>query len=91
MLRIPYNSLRPTQTSIQQRTCNATALHVLATWQVNNAGVALPNWSQEHWSGNVATNAAGPVLLTQALLPAMSDGGTVVMVSSGGAPPLSDC
>ncbi len=54
--------------------------------------MALPNWSQEHWSSNVATNAAGPVLLTQALLPAMSDGGTVVMVSSGEAlPPVDMC
>ncbi len=70
-----------------EQPCLAQSSHAAATPQVNNAGVALPHWSSEHWSANVATNAAGPVLLTRALLPAMKGGGTVVMVSSGGGLP----
>jgi NAD(P)-dependent dehydrogenase (short-subunit alcohol dehydrogenase family) len=49
---------------------------------VNNAGIAAPSWSQRDWDANLATNALGPALLTQQLLPALAPGSAVVMVSS---------
>jgi hypothetical protein len=64
------------------------ALHRPATCaglrpQINNAGILPELWSRQALELCVATNVAGPVTLTQQLLPHMAQGSTVVMVSSG--------
>jgi carbonyl reductase 1 len=50
---------------------------------VNNAGVSLPGFDASVVRGTLAVNFFGALHLTQALLPLVSDGGNVVMVSSG--------
>jgi NAD(P)-dependent dehydrogenase (short-subunit alcohol dehydrogenase family) len=50
---------------------------------VNNAGVSLRGFDVEVVRGTLATNFFGALHVTQALLPLLSDGGNVVMVSSG--------
>lgn len=51
--------------------------------QVNNAGILPLEWTREAFDRCLSTNVAGPVMLTEQLLPHMQQGGTVVMVSSG--------
>jgi len=50
---------------------------------VNNAAVALDGFDAEVARTTVATNVFGPYHVTEALLPQVPDGGTIVMVSSG--------
>jgi NAD(P)-dependent dehydrogenase (short-subunit alcohol dehydrogenase family) len=50
---------------------------------INNAGVSLPGFDASVVRGTLAVNFYGALHVTQALLPLVSDGGNVVMVSSG--------
>ncbi|MBI2568954.1 MAG: SDR family oxidoreductase [Candidatus Schekmanbacteria bacterium] len=50
---------------------------------VNNAGIMLRGLDAEIAAQTLAVNFHGPVRVTEALLPSIPDGGTVVMVSSG--------
>ncbi len=50
---------------------------------VNNAAVALDGFNAEVARQTIDANVYGPLRLTEALLPVIPDGGTVVMVSSG--------
>ncbi len=56
-----------------------TALDVL----VNNAGIAMDGFDAEVARRTLAVNFFGPLRVTEALLPIVRDGGTIVMVSSG--------
>jgi carbonyl reductase 1 len=53
------------------------------TTLVNNAGVSLRGFDQTVVEGTLAVNFFGALHVTQALLPLVADGGSVVMVSSG--------
>jgi carbonyl reductase 1 len=53
------------------------------TTLVNNAGVSLKGFDQRVVQGTLAVNFFGALHVTQALLPLVVDGGSVVMVSSG--------
>ncbi len=50
---------------------------------VNNAAVALDGFNAEVAEKTIAANFYGPLRVTDALLPLIPDGGTIVMVSSG--------
>lgn len=50
---------------------------------VNNAGITMDCFDQQVARRTIDTNFYGPLRVTEALLPAMSDGGAIVMVSSG--------
>ena len=50
---------------------------------VNNAAVAFPGFDAEVARRTIDANVHGPLRVTDALLPLIPDGGTVVMVSSG--------
>ncbi len=57
---------------------------------VHNAGVIEPirplaEVTPDDWQHNQAINVAGPLFLTQALLPALQNGGRVLHISSGAA------
>ncbi len=60
------------------RTTRAT-IHVL----VNNAGIALDGFNAEVARRTIEVNFFGPLRVTEALLPLIPTGGTIVMVSSG--------
>jgi len=50
---------------------------------VNNAGITMDGFDEQVARRTIDTNFYGPMRLTEALLPVMSDGGAIVMVSSG--------
>src|SRR4029078_9207142 len=50
---------------------------------VNNAGISLDGFDADVARRTLAVNFFGPLQVTEALLPLISDGGGVVMVSSG--------
>ncbi len=50
---------------------------------VNNAAIALDGFNLDVARRTIDTNFYGPVRLSEALLPSMSDSGSIVMVSSG--------
>jgi carbonyl reductase 1 len=50
---------------------------------VNNAGITMEGFDERVARGTLDTNFYGPLHLTEALLPLILDGGTIVMVSSG--------
>ena len=50
---------------------------------VNNAGITMEGFDGEVARRTLDTNFYGPIRLTDALLPLIPDGGTIVMVSSG--------
>ena len=50
---------------------------------VNNAGIAMDGFNAEVARRTIETNFFGPLRVTEALLPIMPAGGTIVMVSSG--------
>jgi NAD(P)-dependent dehydrogenase (short-subunit alcohol dehydrogenase family) len=53
------------------------------TQQVNNAGILVrQTWDKETYDNTLAVNTAGPVLLSQALLPLLAPGALIVNVSS---------
>ena len=56
-----------------------TALDVL----VNNAGIAMDGFDAEVARRTIEVNFLGPLRVTEALLPLVAAGGTIVMVSSG--------
>ena len=56
-----------------------TALDVL----VNNAGISMNGFNAEVARGTTEVNFLGPLRVTEAVLPLMPAGGTIVMVSSG--------
>ena len=69
------------------------SIAALATWLgegrrsvdilVNNAAVALDGFNGEVARRTIDANVLGPLRVTEAVLPFMPDGGTIVMVSSG--------
>ncbi len=64
----------------------ATALRQAGTTidvLVNNAGITMNGFDGEVARRTLDTNFYGPIRLTEALLPGIPDGGTIVMVSSG--------
>jgi NAD(P)-dependent dehydrogenase (short-subunit alcohol dehydrogenase family) len=50
---------------------------------VNSAGISMDGFDERVARGTLDTNFYGPLRLTEALLPLIRDGGTIVMVSSG--------
>lgn len=50
---------------------------------VNNAGISMEGFDERVARGTLDTNFYGSLRLTEALLPLIPDGGTIVMVSSG--------
>ena len=50
---------------------------------VNNAGIAMDGFNAEVARRTIEVNFFGPLRVTEALLPLIPDGGTIVMVSSG--------
>lgn len=50
---------------------------------VNNAGIALEGFDSEVARRTIQTNFLGPLRVTEGLLASLSDGGNIVMVSSG--------
>jgi len=50
---------------------------------VNNAGISMDGFNAEVALRTVDVNFFGPLRITEALLPLIQDGGTIVMVSSG--------
>ncbi len=50
---------------------------------VNNAGITMDGFDEHVARRTIDTNFYGPMRVTEALLPMMSDGGAIVMVSSG--------
>jgi NAD(P)-dependent dehydrogenase (short-subunit alcohol dehydrogenase family) len=50
---------------------------------VNSAGISMEGFDERVARGTLDTNFYGPLRLTEALLPLIRDGGTIVMVSSG--------
>lgn len=50
---------------------------------VNNAGISMNGFNSEVVRGTLAVNFFGALHLTEALLPLIADGGTIVLVSSG--------
>jgi NAD(P)-dependent dehydrogenase (short-subunit alcohol dehydrogenase family) len=50
---------------------------------VNNAGIALRGFNAEIAKKTIAVNFTGAMQVTDALLPLINDGGSIVMVSSG--------
>ncbi len=50
---------------------------------VNNAGITMDGFDEQVARRTIDTNFYGPLRLTEALLPVITDGGTIVMVSSG--------
>jgi NAD(P)-dependent dehydrogenase (short-subunit alcohol dehydrogenase family) len=50
---------------------------------VNNAGITMDGFDEQVARRTIDTNFYGPLRVTEALLPMMSDGGAIVMVSSG--------
>jgi NAD(P)-dependent dehydrogenase (short-subunit alcohol dehydrogenase family) len=58
---------------------SGTRVHVL----VNNAAITMDGFDEVVARRTIDTNFYGPMRLTEALLPVMADGGTIVMVSSG--------
>jgi NAD(P)-dependent dehydrogenase (short-subunit alcohol dehydrogenase family) len=50
---------------------------------VNNAGITMDGFDEQVARRTLDTNFYGPMRITEALLPVMSDGGAIVMVSSG--------
>jgi NAD(P)-dependent dehydrogenase (short-subunit alcohol dehydrogenase family) len=50
---------------------------------VNNAGISMHGFNDEVARQTIETNVFGPLRVTEALLPLMPAGGTIVMVSSG--------
>jgi len=50
---------------------------------VNNAGIAMDGFNADVARRTIEVNFFGPLRVTEALLPSMPDGGTIVMVSSG--------
>eukprot|EP00931_Biecheleriopsis_adriatica_P105331 TRINITY_DN79887_c0_g1_i1.p1 TRINITY_DN79887_c0_g1~~TRINITY_DN79887_c0_g1_i1.p1 ORF type:complete len:305 (+),score=50.20 TRINITY_DN79887_c0_g1_i1:57-971(+) len=50
---------------------------------VNNAGNSYGNWDEDAWSDSRSVNYKGPVTFTEALLPTLATGSSVIMVGSG--------
>lgn len=50
---------------------------------VNNAGNSYGGWEEEAWEDSRSVNYRGPVMLTEALLPSLEAGASVLMVGSG--------
>ncbi|KAF6266436.1 hypothetical protein COO60DRAFT_1474854 [Scenedesmus sp. NREL 46B-D3] len=54
---------------------------------INNAGILVRQvWDKETYDSTLAVNTAGPVLLSQALLPLLAPGACIINVSSGVRP-----
>jgi NAD(P)-dependent dehydrogenase (short-subunit alcohol dehydrogenase family) len=80
-LPLPLDVGDPAQiTAAAEHLRNAgAALDVL----VNNAGIAMDGFDAEVARRTIEVNFLGPLRVTEALLPLVADGGTIVMVSSG--------
>jgi NAD(P)-dependent dehydrogenase (short-subunit alcohol dehydrogenase family) len=66
-----------------QQHCNCCLRQSLSTQQVNNAGILVrQTWDKETYDNTLSVNTAGPVLLSQALLPLLAPGALIVNVSS---------
>ena len=71
--------------SVRQAVTEIVALDLPIVGLVNNAGIttAGPTKNAQGWDLTFATNHLGPFALTEALLPHLPDGATVVFVASG--------
>jgi NAD(P)-dependent dehydrogenase (short-subunit alcohol dehydrogenase family) len=80
-LPLPFDVADPASVAAAAEHLRAggAALDVL----VNNAGIAMDGFNAEVARRTIETNFFGPLHVTEALLPIMPAGGTIVMVSSG--------
>jgi NAD(P)-dependent dehydrogenase (short-subunit alcohol dehydrogenase family) len=71
-------------TSARRAAAEIAALDLPLTGLVNNAGIAprRPFKTAQGWDGAFATNHLGPFAFTEALIPHLPDGATVVFISS---------
>ena len=71
--------------SIRRATAEIVALHLPIAGLLNNAGIMQPRAATKNalgWDMTFATNHLGPFLLTEALVPHLPDGATIVFVVS---------
>jgi NAD(P)-dependent dehydrogenase (short-subunit alcohol dehydrogenase family) len=76
--------------SVQAAAAEAVAALGRVEGLVNNAGVlgplrSLADYPMDDWDRVLAANLTGTLRLTQGVLPAMSQGGAIINVTSGGA------
>ena len=71
--------------SVRRAAANILALHLPLAGLVNNAGIhqVQPTKSAQGWDMTFATDHLGPFALTEALIPHLPDGATIVFVASG--------
>ena len=71
--------------SVRSAAAKIVDLHLPLAGLVNNAGIheAAPTKSAQGWDLDFATNHVGPFVLTEALMPHLPDGATIVFVASG--------
>jgi NAD(P)-dependent dehydrogenase (short-subunit alcohol dehydrogenase family) len=71
--------------SVRRAAAKIVDLHLPLAGLVNNAGIyqMRPTNSAQAWDTTFATNHLGPFVLTEALMPHLSDGASVVFVASG--------
>jgi NAD(P)-dependent dehydrogenase (short-subunit alcohol dehydrogenase family) len=72
-------------TSTRRAAAEIIALSLPLAGLVNNAGIGMPRAGKnaQGWDMVFATNHLGPFALTEALIPGLPDGATVVFVASG--------
>ncbi len=82
--RVEYHRLDVTDTvSIEALASRLRDQRVSLDILVNNGAVALDGFDERVARKTIDTNFYGPLRVTDALLPLLADGGTIVMVSSG--------
>lgn len=82
------SNITPLALDVTDRDSIAALVRDVAQWGrldalVNNAGASFNGWSAEVARNTLATNFFGPMQLTDACLPQLTDDARVVMVSSG--------
>jgi NAD(P)-dependent dehydrogenase (short-subunit alcohol dehydrogenase family) len=78
-LPVPFDVADPDAISAGAAALQGQRIDVL----VNNAGISLSGFDPDVARKTIETNTFGPLRVTEALLPLMPPGGTIVMVSSG--------
>ena len=71
--------------SVQGAAAEIVAFQLPIAGLLNNAGIQQPRPTKtaQGWDGTFATNHLGPFLLTEALIPHLSDGTNILFVASG--------